>query len=236
MPMIRDRGRRSNTPSRAQTSSAASRTWSRTFRASSSTSTSCSPMTSGCSLPVYIGPQVEQLLGYPREAWLTEDELWLDVLHPDDRERMIAADIAARSALAPHFAEYRMIARDGRVVWVSEKAVVVTDEVTGTIYWQGVMVDITDRKLAEEALAASERQYRSIFDAATIGLMTVDLEGRVLEANGVVEQVLGHPAGSLAGASLITDLEAGDETQRRIEALAAGSEDQIRARAPPAGP
>ena len=55
----------------------------------------------GESLPVYIGPQIEQLLGYPREAWLNEDELWLDVLHPDDRERMIATDTAARAALAP---------------------------------------------------------------------------------------------------------------------------------------
>jgi diguanylate cyclase (GGDEF)-like protein/PAS domain S-box-containing protein len=181
----------------------------------------------GVSLPVYIGPQVEQLLGYPREAWLTEDELWLDVLHPDDRERMIAEDVAARSALAPHFAEYRMIARDGRVVWVSEKATVVTDELTGTVYWQGLMVDITDRKLAEEALAASERQYRSIFDAATIGLMTVDLGGRVLEANNVVERVLAHPPGSLTGLSLTVDLEAGDETERRLEALAAGSDDRF---------
>jgi diguanylate cyclase (GGDEF)-like protein/PAS domain S-box-containing protein len=181
----------------------------------------------GVSLPVYIGPQVEQLLGYPREAWLTEDELWLDVLHPDDRERMIQADIDARSALAPHFAEYRMIARDGRVVWVSEKAAVVTDELTGTVYWQGVMVDITDRKLAEEALAASERQYRSVFDAATIGLLTVDLEGRVLEANSVVEQVLAHPPGTLTGLSLTVDLEAGAETQLQIEALAAGSEERF---------
>ena len=181
----------------------------------------------GCSLPVYIGPQVEQLLGYPRADWLTEDELWLDVLHADDRERMIATDIAARSTLSPLFAEYRMVARDGRVVWVSEKAAVVTDELTGTVYWQGVMVDITERKRAEEALAASERQYRSIFDAATIGLMTVDLEGRVLEANTVVEQVLAHPPGSLAGVSFTVDLEAGDETQRRIEALATGSEDRF---------
>lgn len=180
-----------------------------------------------CSLPVYIGPQVEQLLGYPREAWLTEDELWLEVLHPHDRERMIAKDIAARSTLSPLFAEYRMIARDGRVVWVSEKAAVVTDELTGTVYWQGVMVDITDRKRAEEALAASERQYRSIFDAATIGLMTVDLEGRVLEANAVVEQVLGHPPGSLAGTSLTIDLEAGAEIRRHIEALATDREDRF---------
>ena len=181
----------------------------------------------GCSLPVYIGPQVEQLLGYPREAWLTDDELWLDVLHPDDRDRMIATDIAARSALETLFAEYRMIARDGRVVWVSEKAAVVKDELTGTVYWQGVMVDITDRKRAEEALEASERQYRSVFDAATIGLMTVDLEGRVLEANGVVEQVLAHPPGSLAGASLALDLEAGDELRGRVEALAAGGDERF---------
>jgi diguanylate cyclase (GGDEF)-like protein/PAS domain S-box-containing protein len=179
------------------------------------------------SIPVYIAPEIEQLLGYPREAWLTEDELWLDVLHPDDRERQLAMDIEARSTLTPLFAEYRMIARDGHVVWVSEKANVVQDEITGTLYWQGVMVDITDRKNAEDALAASERQYRSVFDAATIGLMTVDLEGKVLEANSVVERVLAHPPGTLAGTSLIVDLDAGDETLRRIEALAGGNEDRF---------
>ena len=152
-----------------------------------------------CSFPIHISPQFEALLGYPREAWLNEDELWLDVLHPDDRERMVASDIEARSNLTPVFAEYRMIAQDGRVVWVSEKANVVTDEITGTMYWQGVMVDITDRKLVEEALAASERQYRSVFDAATIGLLTLDLDGRVLEANSVVERVLTHLPGALVG-------------------------------------
>ncbi len=181
----------------------------------------------GHSSPIYIGPQIEQLLGYPREAWLTEDELWLEVLHPDDRERCVANDTQARSALAPLFAEYRMIARDGRVVWVSEKAAVVTDELTGTVYWQGVMVDITDRKNAEEAQEASERQYRSVFDAATIGLMTVDLEGRVIEANSVVERVLRHPAGSLAGVRLAGDLDDGDGIRRGVETLAAGSDDRF---------
>src|SRR5437899_1006451 len=46
----------------------------------------------GSSIPLYISPQIEDLLGYPRDAWLTDDELWLDVLHPEDAERMIAAD------------------------------------------------------------------------------------------------------------------------------------------------
>jgi diguanylate cyclase (GGDEF)-like protein/PAS domain S-box-containing protein len=180
----------------------------------------------GSSLPVYISPQVEDLLGYERAAWLTEDELWLDVLHPDDRDRMIQADAAARDALASLFAEYRMVARDGRIVWVSEKAAVVKDEITGNFYWQGVMVDITDRRSAEEALAASERQYRSVFDAATIGLMTLDLHGRVIEANDVVGDVLGYPAGELHRRALADGLADGDETRRRIDELAAGAADR----------
>jgi diguanylate cyclase (GGDEF)-like protein/PAS domain S-box-containing protein len=180
-----------------------------------------------CSYPVYIGPQVEQLLGYERDAWLTEDELWLDVLHPDDRERMIATDVAARSTLEPLFAEYRMIARDGTVVWVSEKATVVRDEITGTHYWQGVMVDITDRRRAEEALAASERQYRSVFDAATIGLMTIGLDGTVLDANEVVERILAYPPGTLDGLNLCRELDAGDETRIRLEELGAGITDRV---------
>jgi len=62
-------------------------------------------------------------------------------------------------------------------------------DVTGTLFWQGVMVDITERKRAEEALETSERQFRSICDAAAIGVMTLDLDGRILEANPTLEQV-----------------------------------------------
>jgi PAS domain-containing protein len=50
----------------------------------------------GCSIPLYISPQIEELLGYPRAAWLTDDELWLQVIHPEDAERMTRADEEAR--------------------------------------------------------------------------------------------------------------------------------------------
>src|SRR5262249_37648708 len=122
--------------------------------------------------------------------------------------------------------EYRLIARDGSVVWVSEKSTVVTDETTGTQYWQGVMLDITDRKAAEEALAASERQYRSVFDAATIGLVKLDLAGRVVEANQVAEQVLGYPLGTLVGVDLWARIVAEDQTVPLLEEIAAGTEDR----------
>src|SRR5581483_4353952 len=93
----------------------------------------------------------------------------------------------------------------GSVVWVSENAAVVKDEATGTLYWQGVMVDITDRKHAEPALAASERQHRSVFDAATIGLMTLDLDGHVRDANHAAERSLGYGPDQLAGVRLWHD-------------------------------
>jgi diguanylate cyclase (GGDEF)-like protein/PAS domain S-box-containing protein/putative nucleotidyltransferase with HDIG domain len=178
------------------------------------------------SIPLYISPQVEALMGYPREAWMSDDELWLHVLHPDDAERMAREDARARSTLSPLFAEYRMIARDGHVVWVSEKAAVVVDENTGVSYWQGVMVDITARKRTEEALAASERQFRSVFDAASIGVMTLELDGLIREANSMLEQVCGYPAGAFDGRPLVDYLEPGDEVTKLVGEVCAGNMDR----------
>jgi diguanylate cyclase (GGDEF)-like protein/PAS domain S-box-containing protein len=181
----------------------------------------------GCSLPLYISPQIEAMLGYPRDAWLTDDELWLQVLHPEDAERMTAADEDARRNLSSLFAEYRMVARDGRVVWVSEMAAVVEDPASGRVYWQGVMVDITDRRCAEEALATSERRYRSIFDAAAIGVMTLDLDGRILEANATLERVCDYPAGTLAGRALHEYLDADDAASPgQFRGLVAGARER----------
>lgn len=181
----------------------------------------------GSSIPLYIAPQIEELLGYPHAAWLNEDELWLDVLHPEDRERMIAADEHARRTLSSLSEEYRMVHRDGHVVWVSEKAAVVRDDLTDAVYWQGVMVDISERKHAEAALAASERQFRSIFDAAAIGVMTIDLDGRIVEANATLERVGEYQAGSLHDRPLRDFLDPNDRLSlERFGAVAAGDQDR----------
>src|SRR5438105_790545 len=117
------------------------------------------------SIPVYISPQIEEMLGYPRDAWMTDEELWLQVLHPDDAARMTREDEHARRYQTPLSAEYRMIARDGRVVWVSESAGVL-DGANGTRYWQGVMVDITARKDAELTLATERERTAERLRAA----------------------------------------------------------------------
>ncbi|HYU94063.1 MAG TPA: diguanylate cyclase [Actinomycetota bacterium] len=165
--------------------------------------------------PLYISPQIEDMFGYPVAEWLGEGELWLQILHPDDRDRMIAADAEARRTLSPMSAEYRLMTRGGRLAWVSEKAAVVRDVATGELYWQGVMVDITERKRAEEALRASEMRFRTIFDAAAFGVVTVDIRGRVIEANPTLELMAGYEQGQLAGVPLAALVDPGEQDELR---------------------
>jgi PAS domain S-box-containing protein len=100
--------------------------------------------------PVYISPQLERLLGYAPHEWLADPDLWNVVTHPDDVE---AAEAGARRSFedgSPLSIEYRMVARDGRTVWVREEASLYRDESGAPKFWQGVYFDITDLKRADE--------------------------------------------------------------------------------------
>jgi diguanylate cyclase (GGDEF)-like protein/PAS domain S-box-containing protein len=184
----------------------------------------------GHSIPLYISPQVEQMFGYPLSEWLDETELWLRILHPDDRDRLIEADERARRDMESMSEEYRLLHRDGHVVWVSERSAVVPDVSTGTLYWQGVMVDISERKRAEEAMAASELKFRTLFDAASIGVFTLALDGRIAEANTTIEWLGRYDAGELAGLALADLVDPDDEEiLDELAELRAGHRDRFRA-------
>jgi PAS domain S-box-containing protein len=104
---------------------------------------------------VYIGPRTEELLGYTVEETLATGGLWRDILHPDDRERVLSADAEGNETGETFEMEYRMIAKSGEVVWVHDEATVVRDEEGVPRFWQGFMLDITERKHAEERLEAA---------------------------------------------------------------------------------
>ncbi|MGA2230403.1 MAG: ATP-binding protein, partial [Tepidisphaeraceae bacterium] len=107
---------------------------------------------------LYISPQIESLLGFTQDEWLENPFLWFRQLHPEDRDRW-CSEFARTCATGAHFrAEYRLLARDGRVVWIQGECQVIRDEAGRPAYLQGIAFDISHIKQAalhqEEKLAA----------------------------------------------------------------------------------
>jgi diguanylate cyclase (GGDEF)-like protein/PAS domain S-box-containing protein len=102
----------------------------------------------------YVSPQIEQLLGYAPDEWLNDPALWWKRIHPDDRDQVLADEEAMVVATASHSdpVQYRMVTKEGRIVWVNDDAAVIRDEEGSALYWSGVLSDITERKVLEDQL------------------------------------------------------------------------------------
>ena len=104
---------------------------------------------------LYTSPQIVGLLGYSVDEWMRDPELWVRCLHPADRERVVQEHRASNADRERFMCEYRILAKDGREVWIRDEAVPVNAEDGTVLYWRGVMVDITAQKQAEDQLRAS---------------------------------------------------------------------------------
>ena len=149
----------------------------------------------------FVSKQAERMLGYPREQWTTDPNFWTDRLHPDDKWAVNAC-IESIADRKDHQLEYRMIAADGRVVWL--KDIVTVERLEGeNPRVRGVMFDITASKLAEEEksqLSAQIESHRQRLDAILTNLPSViweswnePLDGQPLNfVSDYVETMLGY--------------------------------------------
>jgi len=99
---------------------------------------------------VYISPQIESLLGYTQREWLEEPILWYQRLHPDDRERWNREFARTISSGDPLRAAYRVMARNGRVVWLQTETRIARDERGRPTFIHGIAMDVTATKEAEQ--------------------------------------------------------------------------------------
>jgi PAS domain S-box-containing protein len=113
---------------------------------------------------LYTSPQVADLLGYSVSEWMEDVELWVRCLHPDDRDRVVERHRASNRMGKRFLEEYRILAKDGREVWIRDEAVPVEGDDGAVLYWRGVMVDITAQKRAEDHLRASLEEVRRLAD------------------------------------------------------------------------
>lgn len=100
----------------------------------------------------YVSPQIQPILGYMPEEWLSDPEFWQKRIHPDDREAVLIGVERSDLTDQPFDMEYRMLARDGHVVWFQDQTVLVRDNNGKPLYWQGLKFDITKRKQAEDEI------------------------------------------------------------------------------------
>lgn len=106
---------------------------------------------------VYVSPQIETLLGFTQEEWLTNPLLWYSQLHPDDHVTVIEAFTKGVQTGQPFRAEVRFYSRSGEEVWILGEARLILDAANRPAYFQGVAFDITITKRAQAMIAAADR-------------------------------------------------------------------------------
>jgi len=124
---------------------------------------------------IYIGPQIESLLGYTQKEWLDDPVLWFHRMHPDDQERWNAEFARGCAVGGPFRADCRFFSRDGRTVWVHGEARVVRDAEGRPLFIQGVAFDITDIKDAEDRMREAQEALVRTEKLAAIGRLAASI-------------------------------------------------------------
>ena len=154
---------------------------------------------------LYLSPQVEAVLGYTAEEWLGEPGLYVRSIHPDDRDRVLTERQRAYEAGEPRRSEYRILAADGRVVWVLDASMMVEGVEGEPAVRLGYAIDITDRKLAEAAAGAADRRYRTLVEQLPLAVYVdaLDEQSSNIYSSPQIESILGYaPHEWLADAGL----------------------------------
>jgi PAS domain S-box-containing protein len=185
---------------------------------------------------LYASPQIEQMLGYSPGEWTADPSLWADRIHPDDRARTFESEveqalIGQRSD--SHLAsEYRMLRRDGGVVWVRDVARL-CKPASGAPFWRGVLLAIGGERAAQQTLADAYERHRGIVEGlpACAYRAEAGITGRWLFVSGHVQKLLGYRPDELVSDSTLwaASLHADDRDwvvaeEERFAALEPGAE------------
>ena len=145
----------------------------------------------------YVGPQAVKLLGYPVDQWYEQD-FWAGHIDPEDREYAIDFCLKSSQRFKDYEFEYRMIAADGRIVWMHD-IVSVTSVNGAPETLRGFMIDITERKQTEQALRKREQQLRAFFEDSATDINLKDAEGRYILTSRQFEKTFGLARGEAEG-------------------------------------
>jgi diguanylate cyclase (GGDEF)-like protein/PAS domain S-box-containing protein len=139
----------------------------------------------------FVSPHIESLLGFTPSEWIADPHLWNRQLHVEDRDWVLAAENrhTAEASREPQTLEYRLLHRDGHVVWVKDHSVLVPDS-AGTLHWRGVLVDVTAQTEAEHELKRHADAQSQVAQLGVHALQGTSISQLVEEALTAVAEVL----------------------------------------------
>ncbi|HKZ71089.1 MAG TPA: PAS domain S-box protein, partial [Anaerolineales bacterium] len=157
--------------------------------------------TVGQNRTTYISPQVESILGFTAEEWMADPGLWIKQIHPDDRERVVAEVVARDNSSESLDIEYRVLTRAGRVRWFRNQYALARANLNQPGRLHGLMLDITERKQAEEALQASETRFRALIENSADAIALTSADGTIVFASPAHTLILGYAHEEIVGRS-----------------------------------
>jgi diguanylate cyclase (GGDEF)-like protein/PAS domain S-box-containing protein len=162
---------------------------------------------------VYISPQIERMLGYPVEQWMDNPEMFQSVLHPDDREAVLAGQREWLERGGEYQGEYRLVTRDGDAVWIREESIVVAGDDGDALYTQGYLEDVTERRAAQRDLETSERRLRMVTDNMNDVIFLYGMDRKLRYVTPSFEDLTGFTVEELFARNFLNDVHPDDEAR-----------------------
>ncbi len=155
----------------------------------------------------FVSKNIAQF-GYTPDDFTPGKLRYGDIVHPNDLD-FVRSDISELEVGGQTYftKEYRILTRSGNIRWVTERSMLGRSEEGEPTYYQGIIIDITDRKQAEEAMLESEKKYRLIFENSPLGIFHFDEKGVITHCNENIVKILGIPKERIIGFNMLTDLK-----------------------------
>jgi diguanylate cyclase (GGDEF)-like protein/PAS domain S-box-containing protein len=139
----------------------------------------------------YVSPAFEKIWGVPCESLYADHSVWVNAIHPEDRERTLAT-YAEQLQGKTISKEYRIVRGDGSIRFIQGRTFPILDDNGDVVRIAGVAGDVTDSRTSAAALAQSECRFQRLADSGIIGIFDGDSSGQILRANGRYLDMLGY--------------------------------------------
>ena len=152
---------------------------------------------------VYVSQNISHF-GYTADAFLNNEIMFRDIVYPEDSDRTLKEIQSYISKGIENYTQvYRIVTKDGDVRWIEDRTSVVENEETGNRYHQGIVIDIHQRKEAEDKVHKSEEKYRRIVETAGEGFLLMDENMKIVDLNAAYSRMVGISRNKIIGKSLL---------------------------------